>query len=147
MWNWLVSSLMRLKRSGEGQKMADTTALPVEERLLHLLQELGIAQVHIVARDAADWQGFVGTYPDRVASLSLLYPGRVFLGVGSGEALNEQAATGTWPKWPERWERLVEAIEGARSVTLRDYEAPRGRISPQIAPTILVRRCSTSCGG
>ncbi|MGA2125661.1 MAG: TIGR03557 family F420-dependent LLM class oxidoreductase [Xanthobacteraceae bacterium] len=44
------------------------------------------------------------------ASLSLLYPGRIFLGVGSGEALNEQAATGEWPKWPERWDRLVEAI-------------------------------------
>lgn len=28
------------------------------------------------------------------ASLSLLYPGRVFMGVGSGEALNEKAATG-----------------------------------------------------
>ena len=44
------------------------------------------------------------------ASLSSLYPGRVFLGVGSGEALNEQAATGIWPKWPERWDRLIEAI-------------------------------------
>lgn len=43
------------------------------------------------------------------ASLSLLYPGRIFLGIGSGEALNEQAATGDWPKWPERSERLVEA--------------------------------------
>jgi len=32
------------------------------------------------------------------ASLDALYPGRVFLGVGSGEALNEQAATGQWPK-------------------------------------------------
>jgi len=32
-----------------------------------------------------------------------LYSGRVFLGVGSGEALNEEAATGTWPKWQERW--------------------------------------------
>ncbi|HEX3664409.1 MAG TPA: TIGR03557 family F420-dependent LLM class oxidoreductase [Rhizomicrobium sp.] len=44
------------------------------------------------------------------ASLSQLYPGRVFLGVGSGEALNEQAATGEWPEWNERWERLAEAI-------------------------------------
>ncbi len=50
------------------------------------------------------------------ASLSLLYPGRVFLGVGSGEALNEQAATGTWPAWPERWERLVEAISIIRAL-------------------------------
>lgn len=44
------------------------------------------------------------------ASLSLLYPGRIFLGVGSGEALNEEAATGVWPKWQERWDRLIEAI-------------------------------------
>ena len=36
------------------------------------------------------------------APLSLLYPGRIFLGVGSGEALNEEAATGSWPKWLER---------------------------------------------
>ena len=43
------------------------------------------------------------------ASLNILYPNRIFLGIGSGEALNEEAATGTWPKWPERSERLVEA--------------------------------------
>jgi TAT-translocated FGD2 family F420-dependent dehydrogenase len=50
------------------------------------------------------------------ASLSLLYPGRIFLGVGSGEALNEQAATATWPKWPERSERLVEATQIIRDL-------------------------------
>src|SRR5258708_610885 len=50
------------------------------------------------------------------ASLAALYPGRVFLGVGSGEALNEQAATGMWPAWPERWERLTEAIEIIRAL-------------------------------
>ena len=44
------------------------------------------------------------------ASLNLLSPGRIFLGLGSGEALNEQAATGSWPKWSERSDRLVEAF-------------------------------------
>jgi F420-dependent hydroxymycolic acid dehydrogenase len=48
------------------------------------------------------------------ASLSLLYPDRIFLGLGSGEALNEEAAIGSWPKWPERSERLVEATEVIR---------------------------------
>lgn len=43
------------------------------------------------------------------ASLSQLYPGRIYLGIGSGEALNEQAATGQWPDWHERSERLIEA--------------------------------------
>jgi F420-dependent hydroxymycolic acid dehydrogenase len=50
------------------------------------------------------------------ASLSLLTPGRIFLGIGSGEALNEEAATGSWPKWPERSERLVEAGEVIRKL-------------------------------
>src|ERR1039458_4510067 len=50
------------------------------------------------------------------ASLNLLYPGRIFLGIGSGEALNEQAAIGSWPKWPERSERLVEASEIIRKM-------------------------------
>ena len=44
------------------------------------------------------------------ATLSLLYPARIFLGLGSGEALNEQAATGEWPAWRERWDRLIEAV-------------------------------------
>ncbi len=44
------------------------------------------------------------------ATLSALYPGRIFLGLGSGEALNEQAATGAWPRWRERWDRLLEAV-------------------------------------
>jgi TAT-translocated FGD2 family F420-dependent dehydrogenase len=44
------------------------------------------------------------------ATLGLLYPGRIFLGLGSGEALNEQAATGEWPKWRERWDRLIGAV-------------------------------------
>jgi len=50
------------------------------------------------------------------ASLGLLYPGRVFLGIGSGEALNEQAATNEWPKWQERSERLIEATEVIRKL-------------------------------
>jgi F420-dependent hydroxymycolic acid dehydrogenase len=66
------------------------------------------------------WMGTTVTCPtlrynpavvaEAFATLSHLYPGRIFLGVGSGEALNEQAATGEWPKWQERWDRLIEAI-------------------------------------
>lgn len=50
------------------------------------------------------------------ASLELLYPGRIFLGLGSGEALNEQAATGEWPVWRERWDRLIEAVAIIRAL-------------------------------
>ncbi len=72
------------------------------------------------AQATQSWMGTTVTCPtmrynpavvaEAFASLSDLYPGRIFLGVGSGEALNEQAATGMWPKWQERWDRLIEAI-------------------------------------
>jgi TAT-translocated FGD2 family F420-dependent dehydrogenase len=57
-----------------------------------------------------------GVVAEAFASLSLLNPGRIFLGVGSGEALNEEAAGGSWPAWPERSERLVEATEVIRKL-------------------------------
>lgn len=51
------------------------------------------------------------------ATLGMLYPGRVFLGVGSGEALNEQNATGMqFPRWQERSDRLVEAVQLIRQL-------------------------------
>jgi TAT-translocated FGD2 family F420-dependent dehydrogenase len=61
------------------------------------------------------------------ATLSSLAPGRVFLGVGSGEALNEQAATGQWPRWPERWERLIEAATVIRALWRGDAVDHRGK--------------------
>ena len=61
------------------------------------------------------------------ATLSQLYPGRIFLGVGSGEALNEQAATGMWPKWQERWDRLIEAIEVIRALWAGQPVSHKGR--------------------
>lgn len=61
------------------------------------------------------------------ASLSLLTPGRIFLGLGSGEALNEEAATGQWPKWPERSERLVEATDIIRKLWAGGEIDHRGR--------------------
>ena len=67
------------------------------------------------------------------ASLSQLYPGRVFLGVGSGEALNELAATGDWPSWRERWERLVEAISVIRKLWTGERVAHKGRYYEVVA--------------
>ncbi len=47
-----------------------------------------------------------------IGTLGTLYPGRVLLGVGTGESLNEVPATGmAWPPFKERFARLREAIE------------------------------------
>ncbi len=40
-----------------------------------------------------------------------LYPGRSWLGLGSGEALNEHIIGGYWPEAPERVTRLFEALD------------------------------------
>lgn len=51
------------------------------------------------------------------ATLACLYPGRVFLGVGTGEAMNETPATGAgFPPAKERRMRLREAIELMRAL-------------------------------
>jgi coenzyme F420-dependent glucose-6-phosphate dehydrogenase len=45
------------------------------------------------------------------ATLDNMYPGRLLLGVGSGEALNERPFwNGNWPKWDERMDRLIEGL-------------------------------------
>jgi G6PDH family F420-dependent oxidoreductase len=45
------------------------------------------------------------------ATLDNMYPGRLLLGVGSGEALNERAFwNGDWPPWEDRMDRLIEGI-------------------------------------
>ncbi len=50
------------------------------------------------------------------ATVSAMAPGRFFLCVGTGEALNEYAATGMWPGYDERQERLLEAIQLIRAL-------------------------------
>ena len=47
-----------------------------------------------------------------MATLGVLYPGRVMLGVGTGESLNDVPATGIeWPPFKERFGRLREAVQ------------------------------------
>jgi G6PDH family F420-dependent oxidoreductase len=45
------------------------------------------------------------------ATLEAMYPGRFWLGLGSGEALNEHVVGGYWPEPAERLRRMWEAIE------------------------------------
>lgn len=45
------------------------------------------------------------------ATLAAMYPGRHWLGIGSGEALNEHIVGQHWPEAPTRINRMFEAIE------------------------------------
>jgi len=50
------------------------------------------------------------------ATLEAMYPGRFYLGLGAGEALNEHIVGGYWPEPAERLDRLVESIEIIRKL-------------------------------
>ena len=50
-------------------------------------------------------------------TLACMFPGRIILGVGTGESLNEVPATGmTWPEQKERTARLREAVKLIRQL-------------------------------
>lgn len=52
------------------------------------------------------------------ATMACLYPDRIFLGVGTGEALNEYATgfSGQWPAFKERFGRLRESVRLMRAL-------------------------------
>jgi coenzyme F420-dependent glucose-6-phosphate dehydrogenase len=52
-----------------------------------------------------------GVVAQAFATLGCLYPGRVVLGVGSGESMNEAPLGVVWPEPKERFGRLKEAVE------------------------------------
>ncbi|MDQ1551821.1 MAG: coenzyme F420-dependent glucose-6-phosphate dehydrogenase [Actinomycetota bacterium] len=86
------------------------------------------------------------------ATLAAMYPGRHWLGLGSGEALNEHITGEYWPEAPERINRMFEAIDlikklFAASIAGKDVkhsgpffklESTRLWTMPKVAPEILV---------
>jgi G6PDH family F420-dependent oxidoreductase len=61
------------------------------------------------------------------ATAAVMLPGRFGLGVGSGEALNEQILGDPWPEADERLEMLEEAVEVIRLLWSGDSVSHRGR--------------------
>lgn len=86
------------------------------------------------------------------ATLAAMYPGRHWLGIGSGEAINEHVVGQYWPEAPERINRMFEAVEIIKKLfvsglTQRDVrhdgqyfrlESTRLWTMPAVAPEILV---------
>jgi|SRR5690348_12095050 len=64
------------------------------------------------------------------ATLGLLTPGRVFLGVGAGEALNEVPTGGGWGDYAERSARLAEAVTLIRRLWTGEWVDHQGTYYP-----------------
>jgi TAT-translocated FGD2 family F420-dependent dehydrogenase len=60
------------------------------------------------------------------ATLANLYPGRIFLGLGSGESLNEVPSGGGWGPLRERTEKMAESVELIRKLWTGDWVTHAG---------------------
>jgi coenzyme F420-dependent glucose-6-phosphate dehydrogenase len=67
------------------------------------------------------------------ATLDEMYPGRFWMAVGSGQALNEAITGEHWPAKPERNERLKEAVDIIRSLWKGETVTRRGLIKVEEA--------------
>ena len=61
------------------------------------------------------------------ATCACLMPGRFFLGVGTGENLNEHVLGAKWPAPDERLEMLEESVQVMRSLWKGGYQTHRGK--------------------
>ena len=70
-------------------------------------------------------------------TLGAMFPGRVILGVGTGESLNEVPATGmAWPELKERSARLREAVQLIRQLWTEDRVSFEGEYYKTVSATI-----------
>jgi coenzyme F420-dependent glucose-6-phosphate dehydrogenase len=73
-------------------------------------------------------------------TLGAMFPGRVILGVGTGESLNEVPATGLdWPELKERSARLREAIQLIRRLWSEERVSFEGQFYKTVSATIYDR--------
>jgi coenzyme F420-dependent glucose-6-phosphate dehydrogenase len=73
-----------------------------------------------------------GIIAQAFASLDVLYPGRIGLGVGSGEAMNEVPLGFDWPPAEIRVERTIEAIQIINKLWGRDRNLKNSERSSNI---------------
>jgi len=75
-----------------------------------------------------------------IATIGSLNPGRVILGVGTGESMNEVPVLDIeWPESPERFARLKEAIELIRKLWSDEFVTFQGQYYKTRAATIYDR--------
>jgi coenzyme F420-dependent glucose-6-phosphate dehydrogenase len=61
------------------------------------------------------------------ATMDEMFPGRFFLGLGTGEAMNEVPLGFPWPNFEERLERVRESVEIIRALWSSDFVKYEGR--------------------
>jgi probable non-F420 flavinoid oxidoreductase len=78
---------------------------------------------------AAGYRYHPAVLAQAAATLGEMYPGRFWLALGSGEAINESITGGAWPEKPERNARLAECVSIVRALFAGERVTHRGRVT------------------
>ena len=95
--------------------------IPVEERILQVLQYLGIQQAHFAGRVASDWQGMVTAHPEVISSLTLVAPRAIEPGALEAIAPRLLVFNAERGRSTEDVQRAMLALPDATLVGLPEY--------------------------
>lgn len=95
--------------------------LPVEERILQLLQHLGIRQAHFAASTPSDWEGLVTVHPEVISSLTLVSPRAIDPSVLEPLIPRLLVFNGDRGSAAEALNRSMVSLPDATLVALHDY--------------------------
>jgi ubiquinone/menaquinone biosynthesis C-methylase UbiE len=120
-----------------------SVAAPLEERLLQLLDHLGIACAHFAACMPRDWEGLAAKYPKTISSLILVAPMGVNLAALHNSNFPILVVAGDQGRPAKDAQSAIANLPRAQLFTLRNY------FSPSWADTTADRRdevCATMRG-
>ena len=95
---------------------------------------------------APGWRYNPAVLAQVAATLCQMYPGRFWMALGSGEAINEHITGQPWPDKPERNARLKESADIIRALLAGETVTHRGRVDvveaklysrPEIPPLLI----------
>jgi SAM-dependent methyltransferase len=101
--------------------MATSTEVPVAERILALLRELGIQRTHVAGSLPEDWRALAASSAERIASLSLVCPTAMDANAAAAVASRLLVFHGDRGAAAERIRAQVAGIPGATFLPLREY--------------------------
>ena len=104
--------------------MVPQASQAVEERIIQLLQHLGIERAHFAACMPGDWAGLITSHPDIVSSLTLVCPWGMKVSALRPNTSRLLVITGDQGQPAEEIHRAVASLPGTKLIDLADYFSP-----------------------
>ena len=104
--------------------METSNGMPVEDRVIRLMDQLAIDSAHFAARAPNDLKGLVARYPERISSLSLVCPQDINIEHFSAVSSRLLVFNGDKGSISAQVSKSLSALPNCTVETLSDYFAP-----------------------